>query len=338
MWPRRAAFAWLLLAGGCAGAPRETFPIGLFNVGDPAQLARVREAGFDHVFAIGAPERENAVALEAGRLGMKVVASPMGGRDAAAVKRWPVAAWYLEDEPDVNKVSPDRLREKGERVRAWDARPQTFTVGQGSEAARYGGIGDVFMLDWYPVPHLALDGVADQIDAAARVLPKGKPLWFVVQAFDWRDDARRVGRFPEETEMRFMSWLAILHGAKGLFFFRFPMPGGKTLFDAPERWAAVAGVARELKAFQPVLAGGTPAPVPFASGGLEAKCWRRGGRSFVLVLNRRTDAYFKLPDELLKAGWTLFSEPRADVKERLKAAHGAWYVRSHQVLLFEGPA
>lgn len=339
MWSR-ALPAALLLAGGCAGAPRERFPIGLFNVEDPAALIRVRDAGFDHVFPVGTPAQQTAVSLEAARQGLKVVASPAVTRDAAEVRRWPVAAWYLQDEPDVNKVSPERLKAVAASVRAWDPRAQTFTVGQGKEAGPYGAIGDIFMLDWYPVPHLALDSVADQIDAAVSLLPAGKPLWFVVQAFDWRDDNNKIGRFPTHEEIRFMSWLAVMHGAKGLWYFRFPRPGGKTLFDYPGMWSAVELVSRELKRFQPVLELGKPAPLPFSPspGGLEAKSWTHDGRQFVLVLNRRKGSYFKLPDELLKPGWTLVGEPEAGVKDRLKAAHGAWYVRSYQVLIFERPS
>lgn len=337
MWRSRAALAALLLAGGCARAPRSRFPIGLFNVEDPAHLTRVRDAGFDHVFPVGTPVKQTAVSLEAARQGMKVVASPAVSRDATELKRWPVSAWYLQDEPDVNKVSPERLREIAAKVRAWDPRAQTFTVGQGKEAGPYGAIGDIFMLDWYPVPHLALDSVADQIDTAIGLLPKGKPLWFVAQAFDWRDDKNKIGRFPTHEEIRFMSWLAIMHGAKGLWYFRFPKPEGKTLFDYPEQWSALELVARELKRFQPVLEMGEPAPLPFPSGtsGLEFKSWLYDGRQFVLVLNRKRESYFKLPDELLKPEWTLVGEPQAEVKERLKAAHGAWYVLSYQVLLFE---
>jgi len=336
MW-RRAALASLLAAGGCAGAPRERFPIGLFNVSDPEHLGRIGEAGFDHVFPTGSTEQAHKVAMEAGRRGMKVLAAP--AVDSKDVNRWPAAAWYLQDEPDVNKVSPEKLREIAATVREWDSRPQTFTVGQGSEAGPYGAIGDIFMLDWYPVPHLALDSVAVEIDKATLLLPKGKPLWFVVQAFDWRDDNRKIGRFPTYQEVRFMSWLAILHGAKGLFFFRFPKPDGRTLFDEPDHWRAVELVARELKSFQPVLERGAPASLPYVpSNELEAKSWRFGGKQFVLVINRSRTRYFKLADELLKPEWRLFAEPGADVKDRLKAADGAWYVKSYQVFIFERPS
>lgn len=342
MWSSRAALAGLLLAGACSGpgAKRETFPIGLYNLSDPAALTRVRAAGFDHVFPAGTPAQEDAVAREAGRLRMRVVASPSVALGSERVKDWPTAAWYLMDEPDVNKISPERMREISEKVKAWDPRPQTLVVGQGSAAERYGGIGDIFMLDWYPVPHLALDSVADHIDLALRHLPEGKPLWFVVQAFDWREDGHAIGRFPTYEEMRFMSWAAIMHGAKGLFFFRFPRPGGKTLFDFPELWRTVERVASELKEFQPVLERGEPALLPFTPKpeGVEARSWSYKGRRYVLVLNRKKTVYLKLPSELLAPGWKLLFDSGRDVRESLKPHQGAWYVRSYQVLVFRGPA
>lgn len=341
MWPRRAALAGLLLSGGCSGAGRrDAFPIGLYNVDDPAALKRIGEAGFDHVFPAGTPAQEDAVAREARRLGMRVVASPNTALDASRVKDWPMAAWYLMDEPDVNKITPERMRDLSGKVRAWDPRPQTFVVGQGSEAERYGAIADIFMLDWYPVPHLALDSVADQVDAAVRALPEGKPLWFVVQAFDWRDDHHAVGRFPTHGEIRFMSWLAIMHGAKGLFFFRFPRPDGKTLFDFPEFWGSVELVARELKSFQPILEKGALAPLPFTPkpGGVEARCWRFRGARYALVLNRKKKEYLRVPPELLTPEWKLVGEPERDAKELLVARNGSWYLRSFHVLLFRGPA
>lgn len=344
MWPRTAALAALVFACGCSGGRvrREAFPIGLFNVNDPALLKRVREAGFDHVFAVGTPEQIDAVAREARRQGLQVVAAADTSLDAATVKRWPLAAWYLQDEPDVNNVSPEQLEAVARRVRAWDPRPQTFTVGSGSEAGRYGAVADIFMLDWYPVPHLALDSVADQIDTAVRYLPKGKPLWFVVQAFDWRDDNPKnpIGRFPKHEEIRFMSWLAIMHGAKGLFFFRLLRPNQTTLFEFPEFWGAVERVSRELKSFQPVLKGGAPSRLPFSPHphGVEAKSWTFRGRRYVVVLNRKKTFALKLPDELLQPQWRPFFEPGRDVKDLLKPQHGAWYVKPYQVLVFAGPS
>lgn len=317
-----AGLLGLLLLGGCGkGGP--SFPIGLYHVEDPALVKRVKEAGFDHILASGPSVAQ--VAKEARRRGLKVLAEPDTSLEASQVKGWPLAAWFL---PDI------KAQALSERVRAWDGRPQAFLAGQGGQARAYGPGADILMLEWFPVPDKALDTVAEQLDQAVRLLPPGKPLWFVVQAFE-----EKGRRFPDHKEIRFMSWLAVFHGAKGLFFSRLDRREGGTLLDAPELWQAVERVSRELKGFQPILEGGTVSPLPFPPDpfAVEARSWRYRGRQYVAVLNRQKKVSQRLPAELLKPRWRPLFAPRRDVKDLLQAEKGAWYVRPYQVLVFEGP-
>lgn len=343
----------LLLLGASAGcapdreAAARRFPIGIYSVEDPGHLARLREDGFDTFFP-DAHTREDlrGLAKEAKRLGMRMVLSPRRDAPSDQTHAWPVAAWYLQDEPDVNGVSVSELEKISDKTRAWDpSRPQTFVVGQGGAAKPYAHIADILMLDWYPVPHLPLDSVADHLDLALSYMPKGKPLWMVLQAFDWRDEPQkdpkkpRVGRFPDHAEIRFMSYASVLHGAGGLFYFRLRRPSGRTLFEYPEMWRAVSRVTREFKSLQPILEGGRRVPLPFPPNpdGVEAGTWRYRGRDYVVVLNRRRDAYQKLPDELLKSAWRPLFELRRDPRDLLKPMYGAYYLRPYQVMVFEGP-
>ena len=247
MWPRRAtAIAAALALGGSACSRRasapDSFPIGLYNISDPGPLAQLKEDGFDAFFATPEhPEGFTALSRSALSLGMTMIASPSSLLEGHVdPKAWPLLAWYLQDEPDVNRVSPEALRALSVKVAAKDSRPQTFVIGSADAAPTYASIGDALMLDWYPVPHLPLDSVADQIDKTLEALAPGKPLWFVVQAVDWREEVQRdpkkprVGRFPEEAEIRFMSYLAVMHGAGGLFYFRLVRPDGKSLLELPE--------------------------------------------------------------------------------------------------------
>ena len=199
------------------------------------------------------------------------------------------------------------------------------------------------MVDWYPVPHLKLDSVADQADAAVRALPAGKPLWMVLQAFDWMEEPQRdpskprIGRFPTHAEIRLMSYLSILHGAKGLFYFRLQRSGGGTLLDEPELWQAVSRVTRELKSLQPILEGGAAVPLPFPPNpdSVEARAWRYRGRTYVIVLNRKDDISQRIPEELLNPRWRPLFEPRRDPKDLLPKVGDAWYLPPHRVLVFE---
>lgn len=321
----RIAAAAVIVLGGAhllLSRPRsalERFPIGIYGVESPEDLPIVKEAGFDSFVAEGPlPE----LAEPARALGLRMLAAPEPSGPAPS-RRWPVDAWYLADEPDVNGVSPEALAGMSRRARAWDApRAQVFTLGEGAQAARYGGLGDIVMLDWYPVPHLKLDSVADQLDAARRSLPPGKPLWMVLQAFDWRGEAQkdpakpRVGRFPDHAEIRFMSHLAIIHGARGLFFFSFRR-NGEALPARPELWQAVSRVSRELRILQPILEHGREISSPLAKeAGFESKAWRYRGRTYLIAANR-TGKSAALPEELRKS-WRALFEARSAPRESLK--------------------
>lgn len=340
----------LLTSFGCSRpgptAALTRFPIGIYGVDEPKYLERLKEDGFDsfHTY-VKDPALFASLAKEANRQGMRMVVYPdkMQLSDLSATRDWPIDAWYLLDEPDVVKLSSSALKAMSDKTRAWDpVRPQTFVIGQGAAAKVYGGIGDILMMDWYPVPHKPTDSVADQIDLVMPSIPKGKPFWMVVQAYDWADEtkdpAKRNGlRFPDHYEIRFMSYVSVLHGARGLFYFTLGKQG-KTLFDYPELWQAVARGAREMKSMQPIFERGAPIPLPFQPDvHLEARAWRYHGRDYVIILNRRAKFSQKVPDMLLKREWRPLHEPYRDPRELLQAAHGAWYLRPYQVMVFESP-
>jgi len=349
------AFALAILAlSGCVGASRgpksalTRFPIGIYQADDPKHLARLKQDGFDSILPYtNDPARLAALAKEANRQQMRIIAAPnkVIKEDSALTRDWPIDAWYLFDEPDVGRMSSTTLQGISDKTRAWDPlRPQAFVIGQGSPARVYGHIGDILMMDWYPVPHKPADSVADQIDLVIPALPKGKPFWMVIQAYDWADEVTdperlKLGgglRFPNRSEIRFMSYLSIIHGARGLYYFCLRKKD-KTLFDYPDLWGAVSSVSREIKAMQPVFEQGKPIPLPFESKtpGLEAMALRYRMRDYVIILNRRKDALIKMPDELHSRKWHPMFESGHQAKEVLTPARGAWYLQPYRVMVFE---
>lgn len=343
-----AALAWLSTAAGCSAARR--FPLGLYGLSSPEDLPKVREAGFDSFHTTEtALERLEPLARRARELGLGLLASPDSLRDGPrdSTRGWPLAGWYLFDEPDVHRLSPQALKELHGKTKGWDPdRPTVVCVGEGKSAAAFGGAADILMLDWYPVPHLALDSVADQLDLARKAIGKDKTLWAVLQAFDWRDYPQRdpkkprVGRFPDHAEIRFMSYLAIVHGADGLFYYTWRKPGRTTLGDHPEQWQALARVVYELRSLQPILEGGAPAPPPPGARleGLESRFWRYRGKTLALLLNRNRGTPARVPAELLSPRWRALFGTRRDPKGDLREDGGAWLLEPHKVLLLEGPA
>lgn len=351
----RTSLGLRLLACGllsCAcGRPidsKRRFPVGIYGVTAVQQLAQLKQLGFDSIqTSEGNPALLSHLANEAKRLSMDMVLYPdavKGSTFSATARHWPVGGWYLVDEPDVANWSAERLAKLNAENKAWSPKQSTtFVIGQGLAAQRYGRIGDIVMLDWYPVPHLPLESVADQIDTAYQNMPLDKPLWAVLQAFDWRDAPQRdagkvrIGRFPYFDEIRFMSYAAIVHNAKGIYYYTLSKPGGQTLFDVPEQFQALYRVASEMKAMQPILEQGKRVAPPFEirATGLEAQGWHYRGRDYVIILNRRKDAMLRVPEELLDMKWRPLFETRRYTKELLTAAQGGWYLKPYQVMVFE---
>lgn len=330
----------------CRPAPvLDRFPIGMFGVRQVSEVDALAKEGFDTFMADGDVDMQHALAARAKRNGMRMMASPRSlmKAGAAAPAGWPLDAWYAWDEPDVANVSSATLAAEIAAVKNWDPKtPVTFVIGQGSPAKKYAGIGDALMLDWYPVPHYALGSVADEIDKAYWYTG-GRPLWFLVQSFDWRDWPQRnakkprIGRFPKHAELRLMSYLAVIHGARGLFFYTLKRGDGSSLLEWPELWQATARMAREMRAMEPVWSANRRVPLPFQPNpdGVEAACWRWRGRDYLVLANRHPNKLLKVPSRLLDRSWRPLFEQRRDPKELLKPSHGEHYLPPLRVLVLE---
>lgn len=316
----------------------------MFGIRRVVEVDALAKEGFDTFVAEADITTVMGMAARARYHGMRMMAHPAAFRKVGdAPKDLPIDAWYAYDEPDVVGLSSAALAAEISAVRSWDpGTPVTFVIGQGSSAKKYAGIGDALMLDWYPVPHHPIGSVGDEIDKAYWYTG-GRPLWFLVQSFDWRDWVQRnpkkprIGRFPNHIEMRLMSYLAVVHGAKGLFYYTLKRGDGSSLLEWPELWQATARTAREMRAMQPIWSANRRVPLPFAPkpGGLEAACWRWRGRDYLVLVNRHPDKLLRVPSKLLDRSWRPLFEMRRDPKELLKTANGEHYLPPLRVLVLE---
>jgi hypothetical protein len=214
-WERHASFcACLLLLGlaGCAAnnsrpaktpepakepaanTPAAFFPLGIFSVRDTNDLATVKHAGFNLVTGPVSQEYLDA----ARRAGLAVLCSPgttAGPEFDPALARQAVArfdrhpalwGWYLVDEPDLNWISPDDVRQAHQYLKSLHARkPTALVLYQGASGLNYANIADLTMIDRYPVPWLPLASFGQNVRMMRLALGKDKPLLAVIQAFDW---------------------------------------------------------------------------------------------------------------------------------------------------------
>lgn len=277
------------------------FPLCVYGVSSTEWVKIVKEAGFTCFQSYKKdPATLAALVKEANKYHLKTVFYPgkiIGSAEEKNAQTWPMLAWYLADEPERTKLSRNRIKEVHATTKqAFPNRPTTLVIGKGLTFIPFYDLPDIMMVDWYPVPHLKLTSFGDNVNDTKRMMTKygvgGHPLWGVVQIFDWKDykqhrpDNDRIGRFPTEEEIRFMSYHGIFNGATGLFYFTLA-PGGKvTAKENPELWKRVTNVVQEVKKLVPVLEDGilVEGPVEVKSPlAMQTRVYK--GKAYLILLN-----------------------------------------------------
>ena len=263
------SWLWVLLAiAGCRHARPPVYPLGIYGVPSTNDLTVLREAGFNLV--AGSADQSFLDAAEAN--GLQVLAAPHTSAGPqfstqaarAAVKRFDehpaLWAWYLIDEPDLNRVPPGEVWRAHRFLKSLPARrPTALVLFKGSEALDFANIADITMIDRYPVPWLPLANFGQNVRQTRLALGRGKPMMAVIQAFDWSYFPELMGpetglRPPSYEEMRCMAYGALAQQASGLFFYAFD-DGRWKLREHPEVWQAVQRIVREIRQ-QPALVSG----------------------------------------------------------------------------------
>ena len=258
-----ALLTFALAGSGCRQVPQKIsgadfYPLGIYGV-KSNDFGAVRAAGFNLVF--GAPSLD--VLETATRQGLRVVAYPpaLTKGDAATAANAIVAqtadrhpglwAWYLADEPELNRVSPAVLRERRTALRAAGAnKPTAVVFYHAAEARHYAAESDIMMVDRYPVPWQPLAVASAQWRLGRLIAGRTKPFIAVLQAFDWNAHAEMLPgetnlRPPTHTELRCMVYQALAQGADGLFFSAWES-GSWKLREHPATWTALQQVVGEV--------------------------------------------------------------------------------------------
>lgn len=296
----------------------ECLVLGIYGAKKPQDLQIIKQAGFN-TFQTYDKQADAIAALarEARLKNLNILAYPnniINSKYSREAQTWPVYAWYLIDEPDIFNTPFAKLKQKDMAAKiAFPAHKTAFVLSEGAPKINYYRAADIVMVDWYPVPHLALESLGQETAKARAAMTKAgldnKPLIAVVQAFDWKDfeqyrpDNDRIGRYPTTEEINFMSFHALLSGADGLFYF--------TLSEArktPQKWAALTKTVKELKYLSPVFDKGKPLNNPsFITAPLMAKHFFYGGKRWLILVNASSKAV-PAPKELLNVKYkTLFA-------------------------------
>jgi hypothetical protein len=191
---------------------------------------------------------------------------PAAREGEAALNRWVArtlaahrgfAGFYTADERPADMV-PKVFAQQ--RVLA-AAAPGTVTyavLGDGLErqAPLWRDAADVMGLDPYPVVKpsgqndLAMVGEWTRIGQDA--VKGSRPLWMVIQYFPLTG----AGGWPVYSDLKAMSWMAIVEGARGLVYWSYGEKGLAWVKDPKvreEKWAELVRLTKEIRALEPVL-------------------------------------------------------------------------------------
>ncbi|AEB09609.1 hypothetical protein [Desulfobacca acetoxidans] len=231
----------------------ETFPVGIFGA-TLENLPELKAAGFNAVQSYNSePGHLRQMAEAVRRFGLKILPNfrcyePDLSRELGNLPD--LLGFYIEDEPEGRSISPESLVNLKQQLR--QDSPDVLTAVamlRPQMVAEYRRGADVFLLDPYPVPSMPLTWMADCIEEAAQHVSRQR-LWAVVQAFG---GGRYVkdgwARRPTYMEMRVLTYLALVHGAHGVFYFSYPEAR-----SSPEAWTGLTRIVGQLRDLQAWLA------------------------------------------------------------------------------------
>lgn len=203
------------------------FPVGVFAA-KPEDLPDIAAAGFNAVQSYDSqPDIIRQMAGESKRLGLKFLPNFRSyqadiSRELGGSRE--LLGFYIEDEPEGRSVPPEKMQALKESLKR--DHPGVLTAvamlrPQMVEA--YRDSADIFMLDPYPVPHMPMTWMSDTLEEAARQVSRER-LWAVIQAFGGGEEHVKYGwsRHPTYLEMRCLTYLALVYGTHGIFYFSYP--------------------------------------------------------------------------------------------------------------------
>ena len=219
----------------------------------------------------------------------------------SALKNMPaLTTWYLYDEPIMRKIPANLLHKAAKAIRSVDPNHPVsmlfnYIRGPIAEKKKYTDMVDIVWVDPYPIGSQSKDPinvVGENVSIAYKVTDNKKPVWSVIQAFQWeyyfrkktvqKDGAPTV---PSKNQFRYMNYLALASGAKGLFYYWAPESYYHIKNDAPEIWNSICGVVKELNTLKPFLTAYADKKSPNVPSGFKLWTRKAGGKRVFAIIN-----------------------------------------------------
>jgi len=192
--------------------------------------------------------------------------------------------WYISDEPNGRKVTPEQLESIYRTVKENDPWHPVSIVFMTPflSAKKYSGALDIVMADPYPVPDHPLSMAGDAAANLKNEFSGKKPVWIVPQAFG---GGELWSREPTIQEIRSMTWQSIINGATGIQFF---VRQGPNYFPkSAATWSECGRMAIEVAELTPwLLSEEQTLPVVSGSGNILVTSRVHKGQVAIMAVNK----------------------------------------------------
>jgi hypothetical protein len=193
-------------------------------------------------------------------------------------------AWYISDEPNGGRSSPEQLEEIYSIVKENDPWHPVSIVFMAPfmSAKKYSSALDIVMTDPYPIPNLPATLPGDVASKLRAEFVGKRPFWMVPQAFG---GGELWSREPTIQEIRSMTWQSIINGATGIQYF---VRQGLNYFPKSEAtWSECGRMAIEVAELTPwLLSDEETLPVQSYSKNVAVTSRFHNGQLVILAINR----------------------------------------------------
>lgn len=207
-------------------------------------------------------------------------------RDIASHNPTNLLAWYVQDEPNLD-VLPF-VTQAAEVVAAADPRRPNLVVPCLSTVLRsYADVVDILAPDPYPgFPDGPMVKVASFLDEASAAMRYRRPALVVLQAFG--EPAGPGAIVPSPAEIRCMTWLAIVHQARGILYFSYSY-NGPMRETHPQLWEETKTCARQIRELGAAVltapAGAISLSQPAGSSQIDSRVIELNGDFYLVAVN-----------------------------------------------------
>ncbi len=194
--------------------------------------------------------------------------------------------WKIIDEPEYRPEVSHEVPPVYWAMKNLDSKnPIEITFSGAASLAYWKDYCDIVQLDVYPVPHSPLTAVADKAREAMAVKAPWQNLSFALQC-GWTPDMKTQ---PTPEQARSMVYLALIEGAKGIWWYSMYDPGWD-LTQTP-LWPHLKTINAEIKQLsQPIMLGKTVEGIACSNNKLYFRAFEHENKTYLLVTNPHAQA------------------------------------------------